>query len=318
MAFGAGGFAAGQVVWAYNGLVRDTVEFQSWADVGYAAQPVGAVFGLMFLLGDHPRATRLRVLPDGVIVAGALFGATWVMLLDTVYAAQVMAPTALALTLAYPFADIAVVTIALLLLVRVQAGDRTMVAMLTAGLVLIAIADTAYAYVTTVEGRYHEAISLGYAWGFLAIGGAALVGRGAPRGSRVQQGVPSRVSMWLPFVPVTIAVVVCAPVMLPMLGPLYTVGIITVFAVMIRQYLVLDQNHRLLAEVSDQVIARPADRPGEPDAVPEPTGSRNGGAAQRRAFGGGAAGWISTTSSSSTTATGTPWGTPCWCGSPSV
>ncbi|MCV7153263.1 putative bifunctional diguanylate cyclase/phosphodiesterase [Mycolicibacterium pyrenivorans] len=257
VAFGAGGFAAGQLVWAYNGLVRGTVEFQSWADVGYAMQPIGTVLGLMFLLGGHPRATRLRVLLDGVIMAGALFGATWVMLLNTVYAARVMKPTALALTLAYPFADIAVVTIALLLLVRVPAGDRAMVAMLTAGLVLIAVADTAYAYVTTVEGQYLESISLGYAWGFLAIGGAALVSRGASRGSEAQPWVPSRVSMWLPFVPVTIAVAVCAPVMVPMLGPLYIVGIITVFAVMIRQYLVLDQSHRLLAEVSDQVMRDP-------------------------------------------------------------
>lgn len=258
MAIGLSGFAAGQLVWSYNGLIRGTLQFQSVADLGYAALPVGAGLALILLLGDYSRATRLRVLLDGVITAGALFGAAWVTLLGTVYSAQVMEPTSLALTLAYPVADIAVVTIALLLLVRAPAGDRSTPALLTVGLVLIAASDAAYAYVTAVQGQYYEAISLGYAWGFLAIGGAALLSHGAPP-DRVwaQSRVTSRASMWLPFVPVTIAVAVCAPVMIPILGPLYIVGIITVFAVMIRQYLVLDQHHRLLAKVSDQVVRDP-------------------------------------------------------------
>ena len=258
MAVGLGGFAAGQLVWSYNGLIRGTLQFQSVADLGYAALPVGAGLALILLLGDYSRTTRLRVLLDGVITAGALFGTAWVTLLGTVYSAQVMEPTSLALTLAYPVADIAVVTIALLLLVRAPAGARSKPALLTVGLVLIAASDTAFAYVTAVQDQYYEAISIGYAWGFLAIGGAALVSRGAPP-QRVwtQSRMTSRASMWLPFVPVTIAVAVCAPVMIPILGPLYIVGIITVFAVMIRQYLVLDQHHRLLAKVSDQVMRDP-------------------------------------------------------------
>ncbi|CAA0098794.1 putative signaling protein [Mycolicibacterium vanbaalenii] len=258
MALGAGGFAAGQLVWGYVGLVRGTLQFQSVADVGYALLPIGSGFALILLLGDHPRSMRLRVLLDGVIVAGALFGAMWVTLLDSIYSVRVQDALSLGLSLAYPVAGIALVTVALLLLVRAPLEDRSMMAMLTLGLLLIMIADTAYAYATAVEGQFYEAISLGYAWGFLAIGAAAILnGRTHPQSARARPQVSSRASMWLPFVPVAIAVVLCAPVLVPMLGALYIVGIITVFAVMVRQYIVLDQNHRLLAEVSDQVLRDP-------------------------------------------------------------
>ncbi|GAB3234569.1 putative bifunctional diguanylate cyclase/phosphodiesterase [Mycolicibacterium hippocampi] len=258
MGVGAGGFAAGQLVWGYIGLVHGTLQFQSVADVGYALLPVGAGLALLFFLGDHPRSMRLRVLLDGVIVAGALFGAMWVTLLDSIYTVRVQDALSMALTLAYPVAGIALVTIALLLLVRVPSEDRSMMVMLTLGLVLIMIADTAYAYVTAVEGQYYEAISLGYAWGFLAIAGAAMLdGRTRPMSVRARPRVPSRASMSLPFVPVTIAVALCAPVLVPTLGALYIVGIITVFAVMIRQLLLLTENRRLLAEVSDQLMRDP-------------------------------------------------------------
>ncbi|MCH9769169.1 MAG: EAL domain-containing protein, partial [Actinomycetia bacterium] len=195
---------------------------------------------------------------DGVIVAGALFSATWVTLLGTVYHARALEPLALALTLAYPVAGITLVTVALLLLVRVPDQDRTMMALLTAGLMLIAVADIAYAYATAVEDRYYQAISLGWAWGFLAIGAAAMVSRQATHGPvAVAPRAPSRASIWLPFVPVAIAVAVCAPVLLPRLGAMYLVGSVTMLAVMVRQLLVLDENRRLLVEASDRALHDP-------------------------------------------------------------
>ncbi len=258
MAIGCGGFTVGQLVWTYRSLVRETMQFQSVADLGFAILPAAAGLALIFLLGDYPRSTRLRILLDGVIVAGALFSATWVTLLGTVYHAPALEPLALALTLAYPVAGITLVTVALLLLVRVPDQDRTMMALLTAGLLFIAIADIAYAYATAVEDRYYQAISLGWGWGFLAIGAAALVSRQATHEPvEVAPRAPSRASIWLPFVPVAIAVAVCAPVLLPRLGAMYLVGSATLLAVMVRQLLVLDENRRLLVEASFRSLRDP-------------------------------------------------------------
>ena len=258
MAIGCGGFAAGQLVWSYNSLVGGAFKFQSVADFGYAAMPVGSGLALIFLWCAYPNSTRMRVALDGMIVAGALFGATWMALLGTVYSVQPPEPLSLWLTLGYPVVDIAVVTLALLLLVRARAPDRPMVAMLTIGLVLFTVADIAYAYVTAVQGRYDEAISLGYAWGLVAIGGAALISRRAPDETvREQTRVPSRASMWVPFVPLVIGAAVSTPILLPALGPFYFIGIATVAAVMVRLLLMLDENRRLLTKVSDQALRDP-------------------------------------------------------------
>lgn len=258
MAVGCGGFAAGQLVWAYHSLVGDTFRLQSVADFGYVALPVGAALTLLFLWGAYPRSTRLRVLLDGLIVAGALFGAMWMALLGTVYAVQPPEPLSLALTLAYPVADIGLVTIALLLLVRVQAPDRPMAALLTAGLVLITIADACYAYVTAVKGEYYEAISLGYAWGLLAIGAAAVSSRPHPGGMvGGQSWVPSRASIWVPFAAVIIGAAASIPTLVPRLGPFYLVGVVTMLAVILRLLLMLGENRRLLTKVSDQALRDP-------------------------------------------------------------
>ena len=256
IAVGLCGFASGQLVWTYNGLTNEVPPFQSVADVGYALLPVGTGLALLLMLRDYPRTTMLRVLLDAVVVAGALFGAVWVGLLATVYAAQAM--DWLALMLMYPIAGVAVVTIAMLLLVRASPTERRPLAMLTAGLISIWIADVAYAYITTVEGVYREAISLGYVYGFIAVGAAALTVRARAAALPAKPpAVSSPASMWLPFVPVAAAAVISAPIMIPRLGPLYIVGALTILAVMLRQMLVLRDNRGLLAEVSDRALRDP-------------------------------------------------------------
>nr|WP_283632907.1 hypothetical protein [Mycolicibacterium poriferae] len=177
IAAGLCGFAAGQLIWTYNGITSPSPPSHSVADIGYAFLSIGTGMALLVMLRDYPRSTMLRVLLDGVIVAGALFGAAWAALLATVYTAKMMNWVALGLSLMYPVASIAVVTIALLLLVRATPVERGPLAMLTTGLALILISDVAFAYVTAVRGVFDEAISLGYAYGFVAIGTAALMTR---------------------------------------------------------------------------------------------------------------------------------------------
>ncbi len=258
MAIGCGGFVAGQLMWSYPHLVGAPHEFQSVAGFGYAAMPLGAGLALLFLWCADPRSTRLRVALDGMIVAGALFGATWMALLGTVYSVRSPEPLARALALAYPVAGIALVTVALLLLARIRAAERPMVALLTAGLALMAVSDIAYAYATAVQDQYYGAISLGYFWGFLAIAAAALVSCRVPSEPVAEQTrVPSGVSTWIPFVPLAIGAAASTPILVSRLGPFYLVGIATVLAVMVRLLLMLGENRRLLTEVSDQALRDP-------------------------------------------------------------
>ncbi len=68
--------------------------------------------------------------------------------------------------------------------------------------------------------------------------------------------VPSRVSMWLPYVPVAVAVLVCVPAYFPTpgLGPIFVSSTLLMSAVMARQFVVVRQNQRLLKMVADQAL----------------------------------------------------------------
>lgn len=259
MAIGTGGWATGEALWSYYDLVADVTPLPSWADAGYVLFLLGAGLWLTLLLSGYSPGAQLRLLLDGVIVCAAIFGATWVTLLDTVYAARASDGLTLAAALAYPVVDIALITIALLILVRAPASKRPMLALVVAGLVLIAISDMAFAYLTALDAYdQHHAIAIGWAWGFLCIGIAALTSdRRAGDRAQSETQVPSRISAWLPYVPVAISALICTPGLIGSMGPVAVAAAVTVYAVIARQLLVILDNRRLLVEVADHALRDP-------------------------------------------------------------
>lgn len=266
LSVGAAGWAVGEALWSYLHLVAGQTPFPSWPDAGYAVFLVGAGLCLGLLLRAHPPRVQLRLAVDGLIAGAALFGAAWVMFLDQVYAARAASPLAMTMAMVYPMVDIALITMAALLLVRAPVATRPPLAALTGGLVLITLSDGAFAYLTAADGfPGSQVIAVGWAWGFLCLGIAALVTRSsraatrtADRGSpRAAEQPSSRAAMWLPYVPVALSAVICTPVLIGGLGPVYIAAALTVFAVMIRQSLVIADNRRLLGTMADQAVRDP-------------------------------------------------------------
>ncbi len=260
MAIGAGAWAAGEAAWTYYHLVAGVAPFPSWADAGYAAFLVGAGVCLCFLLVAHPLGIQLRLVLDGLIGAAAIFGAVWVTLLNSVYTSRSASPSTVALVLSYPLVDIALVTMAALIVSRASARKRPMLAMLTVGLVLIMLSDTAFAYLATSDrlGADHS-VGIGWAWGFLCLGLAALLAPRQPSEdtSPASSHFASRAAVWLPYVPVVVSAAICTPVLMGDLGPVYVAAALTVFAVMIRQFLVIADNRRLQGKVTEQAQRDP-------------------------------------------------------------
>lgn len=254
LAAGTAGWAAGETMWSYYDLVAGTAPFPSWADAGYLSFLVGAGICLVLLLTGRPAGTQLRVLLDGLIVAAAIFGAAWVTWLQTVYAAQSRDVVSVAAALVYPVVDIALITVAALMWLRAAASRRPSLALMTAGLVAIAASDTAFTYLTATDGyNGHHEIAIGWAWGFCFVGCAAL---SAAREWSVP-AVPetTAVSRWLPYVPVLLSAVLCTPVLIAGLGPVFVAVAVIVVAVVIRQFVILGENRRLRA---DAAAAEPA------------------------------------------------------------
>ena len=262
MALGTAGWAVGAAGWSVFRLAAHQTPLPWWSNVGYLLFLAGAGVCLVFLLTAHSPGARLRLVLDGLTVAAALFVLAWVAVLDEVYRVRSSDPISTAWSLVYPVGDIVFVAVAVLLLVRAPVHRRPELSLLAGGLVLIAASDTAYAYFAATEEVWgHQETAVGWVLGFVAIGLGAL---SMPEADRVNADdadgdhlVPSRTSTWLPYATVAAAAVLCTPALIEGMRPVFVGAAVAVFAVMVRQFLVIGENRRLLLEVADQA-------PGEP------------------------------------------------------
>lgn len=260
MTVGLAGWTLGEVIWAFCRIVLDVDPFPSIADVAYLMYPVGACMALLLLPAGYTRQSRSRVILDGVLVAAALFEVYWILVIRDVNAAHDAGAFAVGLAIAYPVSDLVVVTVALLVLVRARAAQRTTLILLTAGNVLNAVSDTAFVYLTTT-GAYDSGhlVDLGWIAGLLLLGVAALHSRHSVAYEDQAPVVPSRAEIWLPYLPILLAAMVCGPELMPpsTLGPVLVSSIVLVAAVLARQFIVVGENRRLLASAAEQALRDP-------------------------------------------------------------
>lgn len=262
IAVGVAGWLAGSLIWGYLEMATDVPPFPSAADAGYLMFPVGACIGLAAYPVGHVGRSRPRLVADGLIVAAALFQISWVVVLRDAYEADGGDRFAFGMSLAYPVSDLVVITVAVLVQTRARAGQRRTMSFLTAGVILMALADSAFVYLTAA-GQYDYQIGrltdIGYLAGLLAIGAAALFAVDDPATEPSLVRVPSRLALWLPYVPVAIAAAVCAPTNLQQSGmaALFFSTIVLVAAVLLRQFFVVRENRRLLDLVAEQALRDP-------------------------------------------------------------
>ncbi|KQY09684.1 hypothetical protein ASD37_04630 [Mycobacterium sp. Root135] len=259
---GVGGWMAGSLVWGYLEMATDVPPFPSLADVGYLMFPVGACIGLAAYPVGHVGHSRTRLVLDGLIAAAALFQISWVLVLRDAYEAGDGDRFAFGLSLAYPVCDFVVITVAVLVQSRARAGQRRTTSFLTAGVILMALSDSAFVYLTAAE-EYEDLIGrlvdVGYLVGLLVIGAAALLAVDEPATETSTLRVPSRWVLCLPYVPIAIAAAVCAPTNLqqPGMAALFFPTVVLVVAVLLRQFLVVRENRRLLDLVAEQALRDP-------------------------------------------------------------
>ncbi|QWZ07668.1 GGDEF domain-containing protein [Nocardioides panacis] len=264
---GTASWAAGQAVWSYYEVVLDRpVPFPSPADVGFLGFPLLAAVGLVIWLGSQTDelVARGRDLLDGLIIAGSLVVISWVTALGSVVAEGGDGWLPLTLSLAYPVGDLILATLVLLALSRGSRAERTSLVVLALGLGGLAIADSSYVYLVSLE-KYSSAdtISTGWVIGFLLVAAAGLTVRPAPDDASRHMAeharptvvpVPSVLGMALPYVPLLGAVAALianrvtgarTPTMNLVLGSSL------IIVVLIRQFLAMTDNRRLLVALGE-------------------------------------------------------------------
>ncbi|HZC51143.1 MAG TPA: GGDEF domain-containing protein [Mycobacterium sp.] len=257
---GLAAWAAGELMWCYYDLWPDVnhVPFPSVADAGFLLFPIGAGLALLLFPAARGGQSRGRLILDGALVAGSLFVVSWVSALGDVYSARSDGDLAFMVSLAYPVADLVIMTMAIVVLARARTAHRLSLVLLSAGIMLMAVSDSAFVYLNAI-GAYHSGslTDLGWAAAFAALGLAALSSRSETENDPVQQS--ANAWFWLPYLPVLIAGAIGLRHAMSSLGssPVPAVAVILVATLLARQLVVLAENRRLLLTVTHQALRDP-------------------------------------------------------------
>jgi diguanylate cyclase len=250
---GLASWSIGEFIWSYYELISSQeTPFPSLADAGFLGFPVFALAGLLV----RPSAAfvgraRARMLLDGVMVVASLLIISWTTSLGTVYHAGAQNTFGLVVSLAYPGSDVVLITVAVLVASRSRLNAGTL--LLVGGLVSMAVADSAFAYLVAA-GTYGTGAFTDVAWvaAFLAIGASALFPN-ADEGSsagRVEGGI----SLALPYLVLfagTAATVVTV-VQNTDNSATITIEAVAIVGLLLRQWLVMLDNRRLTLDVMAQ------------------------------------------------------------------
>jgi len=209
-------WTAAEVTWGvYALLLEREVPSPSWADVGYlAAIPltVAALLAHPAVRGSGPRKARATF--DGAIVATALLFLSWTLVLGPLWRGTDLSAAAGVVTVAYPFGDVVLVFCVVLALRGMTGADRLSLWCLLAGLLTMALSDSAYAYLAETgayaSGSAHL-LDAGWVAAYLGIALAAFASSATvalPIGTEPSR--PSLASLVAPLLPVLLALSVAA------------------------------------------------------------------------------------------------------------
>ena len=263
--------AASCLVVGLAGWLTGAVGTLYFYQVGGTSALAVTIFGLSFLLLPLsvcaaallvPRAgirSGLRLLLDGIITATSLFVVSWCVILRHLFTAAAGAQRPPVLWLGLVFADVAMVTIAVMFLAQSRGGVRTATLLATLGMVAIFASDAAFLYFMATGAGAPSFARVGWATGMYLIGLCGLVTPGGGMAHRPPDPrAPSWTSLWLPYLPLPFAVILGTQELYTRPSPTTLVaGLIIIFATLARQFLLLADNRRLIGTVTDMALRDP-------------------------------------------------------------
>ena len=178
IAAGAASWTIGEAIWSWYEVFRGVaVPFPSAADAGFLlAIPLGIAGVLTFTSAPSRMATRGEAVLSGAIVALSLLFVAWALGLRTVYDQSQQPVPATLIGLAYPVGDIVTITVLLIAVRRATKAQVGRILLLIGGLASIAVADSAFTYLTAngTYGSIGSVLDIGWVIGYLLIALAPL------------------------------------------------------------------------------------------------------------------------------------------------
>ena len=248
-------WATGQAVWSWYEVVRAAeVPSLSVADLGFLAFPVATCVALVVHPATGSARGRTRRVLDALMATVSLALVAWETAVGAVLRSGADSTASLAVSLAYPVMDVAVLLLTVLTLSRSRAG-RTPLALVALGLVALAGSDSAFAYLSATSSYTGGLVDLGWFVGFVLIALAATAPPAADTGPAV--AAADEATGYLPYLPVLLAL--GATLVVQLCGSPVPTGQLLLAATVVvllltRQYLALREN----SELTRRLAAREA------------------------------------------------------------
>lgn len=203
-----------EVIWGYYALILNMeVPVPSWADVGYLSAIPLTVAALVVHPATRGSGTRkARSLFDGLVIATALTFLSWTLVLGPLWRSADLSTWTGVVSLAYPFGDVVIVFFIVLTIRAMTGGDRLSLWCLLGALLVMALSDSTFAYLTEVANYANASpIDAGWIAAYLGIALAAFSSQAdAAVVPRPDDARPSLASLISPLLPVLLALSVAA------------------------------------------------------------------------------------------------------------
>jgi serine phosphatase RsbU (regulator of sigma subunit) len=246
--------ASGDLLWTYYKHTVGNVPFPSWADVAYLSYVPLICIGLVLFPGRRSWRDSGRLLLDGLLVACSFFLISWVSVMRAAWHEGASSQLNFAVSLAYPAGDVLTVTVGFLVLLRARSGLRVTLTLLVIALACQALGNGLWAFMADPDGyRVGGVPDIFYAANYLLVI-VALVSAQHVRSGDYTAGAPlSRLSLWLPLLPVAVAAVFIALAHSDVTteAPVVVTGSVLIGATLLRQFLESTELVRRENEIRD-------------------------------------------------------------------
>jgi diguanylate cyclase len=252
LATGLGGWATGNGLWCYVAL-RGTapITASSAAELGYVVLPLCALGATVLVPNRDDYRFGFGLLLDAILVASSVFLALGSLVLGAADRVSIPRIVLAVITATY----LGLVVIALIVVRLAGRGRRLSPALLAAGFAAVGIAGVLHLYENRPDHVPNDVVTLGWLTGTYFFALSAIASRPGPDLDTAHTSHTfSRQSMWLPYLPVSVALVAFAVRFWP---PgrgdaiIFAAGMVIAVAVLVRQLLALNRKRRLLDEMAD-------------------------------------------------------------------
>ena len=271
LAIALAAWGVGQCLTFWYEVIRNTTTpFPGVADLGFLTFPPLAVVAVRLLSRGGSSRRWYRGMLDGAILVSALLVITWYTALGEVWRTRSGGALGIAISLAYPGTDIVLAAVAFLSIGSAPRHNRTSLRILAAGMVAMAVADSAFSYLLTLAdpGRW-QAVDASWPLAFALI---AFAGHYARQGKEVateaadaatgagNAQLPSWTEIVLPYIPLlgALGLLIGESLATRVVDPVTEVtGAVALTLVFARQLLVLADNRTLVRAIQHQAFHDP-------------------------------------------------------------